>query len=205
MISEEEEAGKLFDRLINRDECIKRIMDIEKILYPNNFPVLYSGISRDAFISYVFGSFSGSIILSAVLLETALQEARIEKSKKNFEKTPKTSGNTTKVYKEESVTRGKSKSSKTKIAELKFWQLIKEAYSEGLISEESMEIADFIRHCRNDLAHSSYKDVAKRIKAGSNPTEDWCQSSVRDKKANEDTAKRIINSTKKILLEIYSN
>lgn len=175
MISEGE-AGKIFDKLINRDECIKRIMDIDPKLH-SHFPVLYSEISRDAFISYVFGSFSGSIILSAVLLETALEEALMEK----------------KDY------------SKTKIKNLKLGQLIDKAYREGLISEESKEIADYINECRNNLAHSDTKDADKRVKAGSDPTEDWIQSIDRDKKSNEDTAKSIINNTKKILLEIYSN
>jgi hypothetical protein len=36
--------------------------------------------------------------------------------KEDFEKPPKTSGDATKVYKEESVTRSKSKSSKVKIS-----------------------------------------------------------------------------------------
>ena len=175
MISEEEKEKENFYKNFNLDNCIKRIRDIEKILYPSNFSVLYSGISRDVLISYVFGSFSGSIILSGVLLDTALREALM---KKNVEKYSK---------------------------RIKFWEHIEDAYSEGLIREESKKIAHYIRKCRNDLAHSIYRDALKREMAGLNPTEGWIQVIDKDEKANEDTAKSIINHTKKILLEIFSN
>ena len=175
MISEEEKEKENFYKNFNLDNCIKRIGDIEKTLYPSNFSVLYSGISRDVLISYVFGSFSGSIILSGVLLETALKEAL---RKKNVEKYSN---------------------------DIKFGKLIKNACSEGLISEESMKIADCIRECRNDLAHSNYEDAYGRKIAGLNPTEGWIQDIDRGEKANEDKAKSIINHTKKILLEIFSN
>ena len=152
MISEEE-AGKIFDKIFNRNECIMRIKEMTQ-------KRVFFGISKflielldDVYISFFSGSFAGCIILSGVLLETALEEELMKEG-----------------------------CSKNSIKNLELERLINLAEKKGIIKKDTADKAHDVRRWRGDCAHADSKQTYLRVIAP-NAIEDWCQVIDREEKA----------------------
>ena len=168
MISDEK-AREILDKIFNHNECANRIKETteERVYYGiSNF--LFE-LLDEVWLSFVYSSFAGCIILSGVIIETALTE---ELAKEGY--------------------------SKRRLKKLTLKQLIESAKEAGIIGDETTELADKLRKLRDDYVHPSIKETVARAKSPTS-IEDWIQVINRIDKEKFDAKEAIKNADKILL------
>ena len=135
MISDEK-AREIIDKTFNFDECVSRTKEVtDKKVYFEISDFLFSFLDKIGH-SYVYGSFTGCIILSGVSVEIALTE---ELAKHGYPRRCLESFN--------------------------FSQLIESGKEEGVISEDTAKTAHELRKLRNKYVHPTIKRVYDRVES----------------------------------------
>ena len=132
----DEKAKEILDEIFNRDKCISRIKEITKReMYYGISEFLSELLLEEMWLSYVYGSFAGCVILSGVAVETALTEELVKKG-----------------Y------------SKKHLGECTLEKLIDSAERDGIIKETAGE-ARKLKELRNKYVHPDIKEAVARAKS----------------------------------------